>query len=144
MFGGHCQVELSNGEGCEESQNKDRNTRERHFAEPFLSRVISLLLASHLSSLPNLAGPHFASIGLVVLLERSAARDCAAELLTKLVSLSRLTTFLPGRILACFLAGNKKLSGSPDRVTTAHFARLFRLLLMPLRCHSKVVYLAGC
>ena len=94
MFGGHRQVELSNGEGCEESQKKDRNTREEHFAEPFLSRIIFLLLTSHLSSLADLAGPHFASVELIILLEQSAARDCAAELFSKLVSLSRLTIFL--------------------------------------------------
>ena len=63
-----------------------------------------------------------------------------AQLLSKLVSLSGLTIVLPRRILAFFLAVNKKLSGSQDRATTARFVSLFRLLqrrfggeLCPLR-----------
>ena len=68
----------------------------------------------------------------------------SAELLSKLVTLFRPTIFLPDHILDFFLVGSKKLAGGLDRATTAYVVSLFRLLLMPLRCHSKVVYLAGC
>ena len=47
--------------------------------------------------------------------------------------------FLPRRILAFFLAGNKKLSTGLDRANTARFVSLFRLLLMPLRFQSKSI-----
>ena len=59
--------------------------------------------------------------------------------MSKLVTLSRLTIFLPRQILAFFPAVNKKLSGSQDRATIAHFVSLFRLLLMSLRCQSESI-----
>ena len=61
------------------------------------------------------------------------------KLLGTLVSLSRLTIFLPGHILDFFLAGSKKLSGGLDGATIAHVVSLFRQLLMPLRCQSESI-----
>ena len=49
---------------------------------------------------------------------------------------------MPRRILAFFLAVNKKVSTSLDRANTARFVSLFRLLLMPLRCQSESIHWA--
>ena len=44
--------------------------------------------------------------------------------------------FLLRRILALFLAVNKKLSMSIVRANTARFASVYRLLRMPFRCQA--------
>lgn len=69
----------------------------------------------------------------------AALVDLVRRTLSKLISLSRLTTVLPRRILAFFLAVNKKVSASLDRANTVRFVSLFRLLLMPLRCQSESI-----